>query len=51
MAPQLQKAKADLERHKLVDTLEHKMDHRPTKDDLIEHNIMKGELNTICVTD
>jgi hypothetical protein len=42
VAPQLQAARADLERARLQDNLEKKIDARPDAGSLVEHNILKG---------
>lgn len=42
-APQLQAAKADLEKAKITDILSHKLESRPEKDELVQQNILKGE--------
>ena len=48
-APQLQAAKADLEKAKITDILAHKIEARPEKDDLVQQNILKGAcIHTLC---
>jgi len=42
VAPGLQAAQQSLLREKLSDDLEKKIEKRPAKDDLVEHNILKG---------
>ncbi|KAG0733412.1 hypothetical protein G6F57_007356 [Rhizopus arrhizus] len=43
VAPAIQQQREELERRKIEDTLRHKIDHRPTPEELVEHNILKGD--------
>lgn len=43
LAPSLQQQAEDLAKQKVQDSLRHKIDHRPTREELIEHNILKGK--------
>ena len=47
VAPALQAARAELEKSKLEDKLEHLLEHRPKQEDLIQHNIMKGSYQLV----
>lgn len=47
VAPAIQQQREELERRKIEDTLRHKIDHRPTPEELVEHNILKGNKMTI----
>jgi hypothetical protein len=44
LAPSLQQQAENLAKQKVQDSLRHKIDHRPTREELIEHNILKGKI-------
>lgn len=45
IAPAIQQQREELERRKIEDSLRHRIDHRPSTEELMDHNILKG--NTI----
>lgn len=47
VAPALQAARDNLVREKLTDQLEKKIENRPTKDELVDHNIIKGMCSSV----
>ncbi|KAG2183489.1 hypothetical protein INT43_006495 [Umbelopsis isabellina] len=42
VAPSLQQQREELAKKQIQDSLRHKIDSRPTKEDLVEHNILKN---------
>ncbi|KAG1222506.1 hypothetical protein G6F68_020624 [Rhizopus microsporus] len=42
VAPAIQQQREELERRKIEDTLRHKIDHRPTPDELVALSILIG---------
>jgi hypothetical protein len=44
IAPAIQQHREELEKRKIADNLRHKIDHRPTAEELAEKNILKGKV-------
>lgn len=40
VAPALQQQRDELSKARIQDTLRHKIDHRPTREELVEHHIL-----------
>jgi hypothetical protein len=49
LAPALQNAAQELQKHKVEDVLAKKLEHRPEVGDLVQHNILKGAIVSICM--